>query len=113
MSDWLDVCDFHEYLKLCLFSDRSLDHDSVAFFKAAIRSHFIPKRQWTKITDDPVSWPDFDKHVILDTGNDLIMGFRWGDADPGLEWQSTDYKTLEPIAWMPLPEPYRGENGQD
>lgn len=114
MSDWLDSMEF-VYLVASYFpSGTALDSkdwiERVKLFRAVIRSHFVPKPQWTKIAD-PSEIADMPSElenvlVMIDLNSIPVVAF-WS----GVKWRET-YSEDEldwPIAWMPLPEPYRGE----
>jgi regulator of replication initiation timing len=70
---------------------------------AALRAELdegLPKPQWTKITDDPKSWPLERQRVLIFLRNKTIIIGHFENT-----WLLDDFYR----AWMPLPEPYRGE----
>lgn len=117
MSDWLDSEEFITKLHQCHDYRGDIDYDKL---RIIIRSHFILKPVWTKITDDRESWPKESCRVLVTdciepTGKVFLVLFRnLRKEDTGF-----DHTTYEQFgdyfsAWMPLPEPYREEsNDQD
>lgn len=61
--------------------------------------------------------PDIDQIVLICTGDGQITdGYRWNSEDWFLAWgefngEHTGGEYIHIVAWMPLPEPYRG--GED
>jgi len=120
MSDWLDSDDFDGF---CW--NPKLTGDLWLQFKAKlrqeIRSHFVPKPVWTKITEDRGSWPSKSGLYLVTAPIDYwfpqafhIWQFTTNSdcgVEPGLcaggywyDFHDTDCGA--PIAWIPLPEPY-------
>lgn len=69
-----------------------------------------PERKWIPVTE---ALPEDDTDVLVQFSNNMAVGYykysRWGIATGAdLYCRIEDYEE-KPIAWMPLPEPYRGE----
>ena len=62
--------------------------------------------------------PDIDQIVLICTGDGQITdGYRWNSEDWFLAWgefngEHTSGEYIQMVAWMPLPEPYRGEESE-
>lgn len=68
---------------------------------------------WIPVTEQ---LPDEDSKVIItdEDGDIYIARYEynpWTD-DPIVEWWSDEYRVY-PVAWMPLPEPYREDGGTE
>lgn len=69
-----------------------------------------PERKWIPITE---ALPEEETDVLLQFSKNLAVGYQedgdWSIAT-GSNWYSgLDEEEEKPIAWMPLPEPWRGE----
>ena len=49
--------------------------------------------------------------LVIDKNNEIDIAelVDYSDINEPDEWWSYEYKVHDPIAWMPLPEPWKGE----
>lgn len=63
-----------------------------------------PEQRWIPCEE---ALPE-DSNFYIVTRKDFLVGFIWYSVRHGWEWQEKE----QPIAWMPLPEPYKEEGGE-
>lgn len=65
------------------------------------------ERQWIPISE---RLPELDEAVLATTAwNDITIAWRIGISEWFIHEGNTNAETDDVIAWMPLPEPYKGE----
>ena len=71
-----------------------------------------PEQRWIPCSE---RLPDeFEVLCCDDRGNMLIAHpFECGDSDTGYSAESEECYMYNVVAWMPLPEPYRGERTEE
>lgn len=110
MKDWLDTDEF----KKCV--NRLHDFDAgqklsvipLEMLKEKIREHFVPTPVWTKITNEPETWPPVDIPVLIHFDDKIDVATR--DAKiPELTLDCCCFVVRNADAWMPLPQPWKGK----
>jgi hypothetical protein len=69
-----------------------------------------PERKWIPVTE---ALPDTNNDVLLQFKSNMAVGYYeddgWNIATGEDLYSGVDESEDKPIAWMPLPEPWRGE----
>ena len=66
--------------------------------------------QWIPVSERP---PEYEMDVLLQFTSNMCVGFFHPTSESWIIWSGGDWCTgvlegdEEPIAWMPLPEPYK------
>ena len=106
-----------EYIKLlkeALERQKQITSKAIAKIKELSISSESPNN-WIPCT--PKKLPKYEMDVLLQFTNNMCVGF-FHPSESWIIWSGGDWCTgvlegdEEPIAWMPLPEPYGGVNNE-
>jgi len=113
MQWWLDqdVCECEGPEHACGRTERERELENlrreIRRYKSAI--NWATDKNWRSMDTAPTD----GTHVLLWDGEFEVIGFYVGDSSWGHGWEvwchCSDCKPIDPIAWMPLPEPPESE----